>query len=79
MLTVELNGVDGLVGAVEVGQDVLEFVSDRVQVRAVNFAVVVLDEMFDVFLAKVKQSGGGSVRGRINGQPVHLKKKISVL
>ncbi len=40
MLTVEVNGEDILASAVVVGQDVVELISDRVQVRGMNFAVV---------------------------------------
>ena len=55
MLTVEPNGVDGLVDTVEVGQQVVEAVPDGVQAGRANPAVVMSDEGHDVVLSRVKQ------------------------
>ena len=55
LLTVELNGVDVLAVAVEVGQYVMEPGSDGVQIRVVDLAVVVvsvMNKVRDVFLTQ---------------------------
>ena len=60
LLTVELNGVDVLAVAVEVGQDVMEPGSDGVQIRVVDLAVVVvsvMNKVRDVFLTQRENVG----------------------